>query len=146
MAAAPGWVQAGNAPALLEALLTQFQSRMKDWSTGWSIYYRHSRDGGATWGPDTRISTPNGPAARPSIAAVGRRLHVVWYDGRHGDTEVYYRRSRDRGTSFGPEIRLTDSAGASLRPSVAAKRRFVHVLWHDERDGNAEIYHRRKVK
>jgi hypothetical protein len=144
-AAAPGWVQNGGDPLQLQALLQEFQSRLTVWSAGWSVYAKCSGDAGLTWGPDVRISSPNGPAARPSVALAHRKLHVVWFDGRHGQSEVYYRRSGDRGATWGPEVRLTDAPGDSLHPTVAAGHgAAVHVLWFDQRDGNSEIYYKRK--
>lgn len=53
------------------------------------IYYKHSPDDGTSWGFDTRLTfNPFGSFAS-SIAVSGPRVHVVWYDHRDGNTEIY---------------------------------------------------------
>jgi hypothetical protein len=141
--AAPGWVAAGNDPASLEALMQLFANRMEAWRRGFSIYFTRSPNRGRSWSAPLRISTPGGPAARPRLDVAGSRLHVVWHDGRHGQSEIYYRGSPDRGAHFGPEMRLTRAAGESLRPSVAATADDVHVLWFFNDTATTEIYTKR---
>ena len=77
------------------------------------------------------------------VAATGDTVHVVWWDYRDGNWEVYYLRSLDGGSTWGPETRLTNDAGASQYPSVAVSGTTVHVVWWDTRDGNKEIYYKR---
>lgn len=141
---APGWVERGGDPARLEALLKEFERVMEEWGSGWEIYYRRSSDRGSTWGPDTRLTTAPLPSARPSIAAAASELHVVWFDFRDGNAEIYYKRSGDGGASWEPDTRLTFATGDSQHPTVSATDDAVHVLWFDDRDGNAEIYYKRK--
>lgn len=142
--AAPGWVAQGGDPMKLEALLKEFERTMSLATTEWEIYYRRSTDGGATWGPETRLTNAPGPSQRPSLAVVGDRLHTVWFDGRDGNAELYYKHSEDGGETWGSDIRLTNAPGDSLNPSVAVSGSHVHVVWFDRRDGNAEIYYKRR--
>ena len=144
-AAAPAWVRAGGDLQQLEAILQEFQRRMQAWSTGWEIYYKRSTDGGETWGPDVRLTDAPQPSARPSLAVYETGVHVVWFDGRDkdGGAEVYYKHSPDGGETWGPDTRLTFAAGDSSHPGVAVNGRGLHVVWHDERDGNPEIYYKR---
>jgi hypothetical protein len=142
---APAWVASGGDPARLERELREFERRMRDWASGWEIYYKRSADGGASWTEDTRLTVASGVSARPSIAADGEDLFLVWFDGRDDDFEVYFKHSPDAGFTWGPDVRLTKSRGDSAHPTVAARAGAVHVLWHDIRDGNAEIYYRRGV-
>ena len=97
----PLWVQMGGDVREFEGRFRDFQQAMMDWTTGWEIYYKRSTDGGVTWGADTRLTRAAGASARPSLA-IGddRTLHVVWFDGRHGELEVYYKASRDEGDSW----------------------------------------------
>jgi len=141
--AAPAWVQRGGDPHQLEIQLQRFQQMTRVAASEWDIYYRRSLDGGQTWERATRLTSAPGVSARPSIAIQGRDLHVVWYDGRDGNTEIYYKHSPDAGTTWEPDVRLTGAPGDSLHPSVAVTQGIAHVLWFDGRDGNAEIYYRR---
>ena len=143
-AAAPAWVQHGGNPAQLETLFQRFHDLFAAWTTSWEIYSKRSEDGGSTWGPDVRLTRAPGLSLRPSIAASGRNVHVVWSDGRDGTIQVYAKRSADGGATWGPDERLTHAAGNPLddvlRPAVAVSGGSVYVIWTDRRDGNAEIY------
>jgi len=141
--AAPAWVAQGGDAAQLEALIQVFESRRLAWTKGWGIFLARSPDLGASWEPARLVSTPGGPALRPSLAVWPPHLHLAWFDGRHGDDEIYYRHSADAGTTLGPEQRVTTASGASRRPSLAAFGRGVHLLWMDDRDGEARIWYRR---
>jgi hypothetical protein len=141
--AAPAWVAHGGDAAALEDHLRRFESLMRAWVVGWEIYYKGSADGGATWTPDRRLTRAPGLSLRPSLAVAGNDVAIVWWDGRHGDTEVYAKTSSDAGATWTPDVRLTRAPGLSEHPSLALRRGLLHVLWHDTRAGNAEIYYRR---
>lgn len=107
------------------------------------IYYKQSTDAGINWGQDYCLTNHLAPALGPSIAVSGSNVHIVWYDSRNGDYEIYYKRSIDGGITWEPEIRLTNSLGNSINPSIAVSGPMVHVIWCDNRDGNYEIYYKR---
>jgi len=109
------------------------------------IYYKSSTDGGATWGADTRLTNNSFASYYPSVAVSGANIHVVWYDGRDGNFEIYYKRSTDGGASWGTDTRLTVNTAFSFYPSVAVSGSNIHVVWEDERNGNFEIYYKRST-
>jgi hypothetical protein len=104
----------------------------------------------AQWQPDVRLT--NDPAISYTsynnawcIASSGTVVHVVWYDGRDNNYEIYYKRSTDGGISWGADTRLTNNTAESLFPSIAVSGSVVHVVWRDFRDGNPEIYYKRST-
>jgi hypothetical protein len=107
------------------------------------IYYQHSLDNGTTW--ETEVMLADSFASwYPSVAVSDSKIHAVWLDSRHGDpSEVYYRRSMDNGITWDAEVRLTDNLSESKEVSVGVSDSIVHVVWHDDRDGNWEIYYKR---
>jgi hypothetical protein len=108
-----------------------------------TIYYIRSLNGGTTWETETRLAE-DFASWYPSVAVSDAFVHAVWPDSRNGDTsEIYYKRSLDNGTTWGTDIRLTDNLSESREPSVAVSGSYVHVVWHDSRDGNWEIYYKR---
>lgn len=109
------------------------------------IYYKRSTDGGTTWGPDTSITNSLTLSALPSLGVNGSTVHVVWSDTRDGNYEIYYRGSMDGGSSWGTETRLTNAPDTSCCPSLSVSESYVHVVWHDRRDGNNEIYYKRST-
>ncbi|MFN0109330.1 MAG: hypothetical protein ACKVZH_10800 [Blastocatellia bacterium] len=141
--AAPAWVQSGGNLQQLEAMLREFQQALTVAGTEWDVYYRRSIDGGQTWEPTQRLTNAPLPSMRPSIALAGNDLHVVWFDYRDGNAEIYYKHSPDSGVSWMPDEQLTAAPGDSFHPTVAVSSGFVHVTWFDNRVGNSEIYYKR---
>jgi len=111
------------------------------------IYYKRSTDGGVSWSSeDTRLTNDPALSYNPSLSASGSDVHVVWWDTRDGPDEIYYKRSTDAGVSWDLEdTRLTDSWSESKIPSISVSDSNVHVVWHDNRDGNYEIYYKRST-
>jgi len=109
----------------------------------WEIYYKRSTDAGASWGTDTRLTNNTSPSWNPSVSVSGSVVHVVWYDERDGNNEIYYKRSTDGGSNWSADTRLTNNTSPSWNPSVAVSVSAVHVVWMDARNGNWEIYCKR---
>jgi hypothetical protein len=74
-----------------------------------------STDSGATFA--TMLSNTG---FSPAVAASGNNVYVVWHAFTSGNYEILYRRSTDGGANFGATINLSNNAGNSLGPAVAA--------------------------
>jgi hypothetical protein len=111
------------------------------------IVFRRSVDRGATWAPEERLTNPAIHSAHPSVAAANGRVHITWFDGRHGDLlpEIYTRHSRDGGQTWQPEQRISESNAPSWVSTIEANGLVVWVGWVDYIDGNEEEYARRSV-
>jgi hypothetical protein len=107
------------------------------------IYYKSSTDGGINWGADMRLTNNPANSEFPSIAVIGSNVHIVWYDARDGNAEIYNKRSTDGGVNWETDTRLTNSIQYSAFPSVAISGLTVHVVWEDTRDADYEIYYKR---
>jgi len=122
----------------------------------WDIFLARSDDGGMTWGANAEVddfADFERLDERPSVA-VSRRgpLHVVWTDlrAREPDTNIFYARSDDHGTTFTPNRQLDDSKTGfdvdhdtptnQWHPSLAADRRALFVAWQDDRLGNDDVF------
>lgn len=97
------------------------------------------------WGPDVRLTNDPAESYTCNVAVNGDTVHVVWYDNRDGNTEIYCKHSTDGGTTWGPDTRLTNNSAESICPRVAVAGNNVHVAWRDNRDGNNEIYYKRST-
>ena len=114
----------------------------KSYSSNSEIYYKHSMDNGSSWGDAIRLTNDTAMSLDPSIAVHDRGVHIVWSDNRDGNQEIYYKRSRDDGMTWGPDTRLTNNPGNSTNPGIALTGKAVHVVWMDNRDGNFELYYK----
>lgn len=111
----------------------------------WEVYYIRSSDGGLTWGPDIGLSDYPDNSVHPAIGVSGSNVHVVWSDERDGNQEIYYKRSIDSGIIWGADIRLTDDVSVSASPSLVVFGDTIHIVWHDGRNGNDDIYYKRST-
>jgi hypothetical protein len=106
------------------------------------IYYKHSPDFGNTWESDVRLTNDSSFSGIPAITSDASGLHVVWYDKRDGNVEIYYKRSTDFGNTWEADVRLTNDSSDSRFPAITSDANGLHVVWHDKRDGNDEIYYK----
>lgn len=109
------------------------------------IYFKRSSEKGASWGNDTRLTFNSASSIFPSAASSDSNLHIVWEEYRDGNAEIYYKRSANNGFSWGQDFRLTNNYPNSFSPAISVNGPFVHVVWFDYRDGNAEIYYKRSI-
>ncbi len=109
------------------------------------IYFKKSTDGGANWTTNMRLTYNTGWSYGPDIAvdSLGR-LHVVWFDSTTGDHEIYYKKSSNGGTNWTASRQLTNNAGLSYCPRIAAfSTNSLHLVWSDSTPGVTEIYYKK---
>jgi hypothetical protein len=145
-AAAGEFAKRGGNSAKLEAILKEFERKMRLATTEWDIYYRCSRDGGRKWDPEVRLTGARGLSHRPSLGGDGDDLYVSWWDGRDGKNEIYLKRSRDGGRTWGADVPVTQSAGDATKPSLALDHEYLHLIWLDARDGSPKLLFRRAAR
>src|SRR5947208_5126498 len=143
-------------PALAAVGTTVYAAWADFRNYNWDIFLARSDDGGMTWGANAEVddfADFERLDERPSVA-VSRRgpLHVVWTDlrAREPDTNIFYARSDDHGTTFTPNRQLDDSKTGfdvdhdtptnQWHPSLAADRRALFVAWQDDRLGNDDVF------
>ena len=90
----------------------------------------------------TRTATrPRTSGTRASRGA-GDTLFAAWQDNRLGNNDVFFTTSSDGGATFAPSERVDDTgAGHSeqSRPHMAWAEGRCHVVWEDNRSGNADV-------
>ena len=88
---------------------------------GLEIYCRRSHDEGATWEPETRLTSDSAWSRSPFIAAQGTKVHIIWADNRDGNYEIYYKRNPTGnsgvGESSGSFQPLTSNLSFSVVPN-----------------------------
>lgn len=112
----------------------------------YSIYYKRSTNGGTTWGSETALTKKNFDNSNPQLAVNGSIVHLVYRNLSNSTSyDIVYNTSVNGGAAWGSEVRLTSNASGSHFPSVAVAGSTVHVMYQDDRDGNFEIYYKRKI-
>ena len=97
------------------------------------VYYKVSTDHGGTWGSAIRLTNASGRSGGPSIVSTPSATHVVWNDDRDGNLEIYYKRGDGGGTSWGSDMRLTDTEENSVSPCLAISGNNVHLVWKEDK-------------
>jgi len=97
----------------------------------------------ADWGPVKRLTWNSGLSGWASLAAdASGNVHLVWTDNSPGNFDVYYKRSSDGGSNWGPGQNLSSNAGDSGWTAVAVDSSGnLHVLWEDSTPGNWDIFY-----
>ncbi|HXH42113.1 MAG TPA: FG-GAP-like repeat-containing protein, partial [Thermoanaerobaculia bacterium] len=132
--------------------------------TDTNVYIATSSNGGTTWSARVKVNDDTGTATQffPWLAVdpTDGSVNVSWYDTRadanNRRTQMYYARSSNGGTSFEPNILVTDGGASWVNhvgysdesssdnpgynanqygdySGIAAYNRQVHPLWTDSR-------------
>ena len=108
------------------------------------IYHKRSTDDGSNWTANTRISSNDSMNSEyPYVITSGTYVHLVWYDVRDGNNEIYYKRSGDYGMNWVTDTRLTINDADSRFPNITISGSEVHLVWQDDRNLNDEIYYKK---
>lgn len=110
------------------------------------IYFQRLDANGARLDGEVRVTSDPARQSSPVLKWNGSEFGLVWTDYRFSpNREIYFHRLSASGQLVGPEVRVTNDAADSAWPDLAWND-LDHewaVVWHDARDGNAEVYFKR---
>ena len=119
------------------------------------IMFSRSSDGGVTWSAARRLNDDATTARQwmPDLAIdPSGGIHVAWMDQRESTRHVYYVSSMDGGTTWAPNLRVTDAGTpfSFTRPGdyldiESDSAGTIHVVWTDGRLGDLDIFYARLV-
>ena len=109
------------------------------------LHFKRSTNGGTSW-ITQRCTWNSGNSYYPDIAVdSNNHIYVVWYDLTPGDSEIYFKKSTNGGTSWSQQ-RLTWLSDSSYNPSITTDTsNYIHVVWKEKNPGNHEIYYKRST-
>jgi hypothetical protein len=96
-----------------------------------------------TWGKSKRLTWNSGDSkAAVPVVDSGGIIHVVWRDSSPGNSELYFKKSTNGGTTWVGSQRLTWSGDTSTSPAITLDSSdTIHVTWRDDSPGKGEIYY-----
>jgi hypothetical protein len=115
------------------------------------IFLARSTDNGQTFGKAVNLSNSTGGSADNQMTAKDNDVHVVWWDNKTGNWEVYSRTSTDGGETFSKAVMLQNIGNSTFRLSapqsntipvdtvLAASGNNEYVVWWDNKTGNWEV-------
>ncbi len=113
------------------------------------VYFRRSTDNGATWEEKQQISNAprrtGGRSEDPAITAEGKNVLLAWNDNRDSapgkGMSVYYRRSSDKGKTWGAETALTKPPDYTYFPSINIAGKDIDLIYGDRQSGHYDIFY-----
>ncbi len=105
--------------------------------------YEHSTDGGTTWG--TRVVIDTVVADWPAITVSGNTVYIandIVTSASPYNTEIFFLRSTDNGTTWSAHQQLTYSLGRSEDEAITAQGTDVFMTWNDNRNGPMQIFYK----
>jgi hypothetical protein len=116
-----------------------------DYSPGnYDIYYTFSTNNGTNWSPVQNISNSSTHSLRPAIVTDSAgNLNVVWEEHTAAYREIFFRRSIDKGITWGTTLSIHSNTGSTADPSDSDigvdGLGNISVVWENYTTG-AEIY------
>lgn len=111
-------------------------------SGNWEIHYKKSTNGGSSW-ITKRLTWYPTHSQHPAIAVGSNdHIHVVWDESFMADSNIYYKKSTNGGTSWTTK-RLTWTSGWADSAAIAIDtNNHIHVVWEQQVAGNNEIFYK----
>jgi len=131
---------ASQAPAIAANGSKVYVVWLDDTTGNKEIYLRKSADGGATWKTPKKLTNNVADSEDPAIAVIGEQVYLTFDDYTPGNWDIYFKQSVDGGTSWTASQNLTNTAGGSAWPRIAATAANIFIVYCDETPGNGETY------
>ena len=106
------------------------------------IFFRRSANWGLSWEAAQKLSESSGDTRDPAIAAGGSAVYIAGRSDFTGNDEITFGHSEDNGSNWGSAREMTNTAGSSEYPALAADGADVFLSWHDSTPGNYEVYYK----
>jgi hypothetical protein len=89
---------------------------------------------GDTAVPEQGITNVNADTFGGPLIWTGLQLASAWEDRRDGDFEIYFNRLDAEGNKLGPDVRISNAEGFSLRADLLWDGAEFVVVWNDRRN------------
>jgi hypothetical protein len=118
------------------------------WSEDGDVYFKKSINSGASFGSTINLSNDDHDSSIPQIAVVGNNVYVVWVDidtaGGTDESQLFFKRSTDGGSSFGSLKKLSDVI-ETIFPRIAASGDNVYIAFGAGSEDDEELFFTRST-
>jgi len=105
----------------------------------YEIFFARVSASGVKIGSDVQISSAPNSSLASTLAWTASEFGLGWADQTEGNYEIYFARLSPAGVKIGADLRVTNSIGNSVKPSLARNGPGLGLAWQDSREGNYEI-------
>lgn len=96
----------------------------------YDIFFKRSNDSGDSFSKEINLSNNRGFSEHPQISSSEDSVYVVWADDSSDNRQIIFRKSNDKGDSFGKEIHLSNpESQVSESMETFAFGSSVYVVW-----------------
>jgi hypothetical protein len=108
----------------------------------YETFFTKSLDMGHTFSKASVISSNLARSLSPSISADGNNVYVVWSDNTFGNSEIFFTKSLDNGSTFSEAFNINEDSGISAiaQITIAPEVGNLYIIWQDNAEGNSVIY------
>ncbi|MGA9151976.1 MAG: PDZ domain-containing protein, partial [Candidatus Nitrosopolaris sp.] len=108
----------------------------------YETFFTKSLDLGHTFSKVSVISSNLARSISPSISTYGDNVYVVWSDNTFGNSEIFFTKSLDDGSTFNEASNINEDAGISgvAQITIAPEVGNLYLIWQDNTPGNSVIY------
>jgi hypothetical protein len=106
----------------------------------WEIYFARLLSDGSRIGSDLRITNDTATSGYPDLIWTGGDFGIFWHDNRSGTWELFQAVINPEGVKVGGDAALTNDPAGSYAVSAKWTGTEYGLAWHDDREGNFEIY------
>jgi len=101
------------------------------WKTDVVVYYKKSNNNGKIWSSEKDIAGYY-ECYEPTIASVKNNVHIAWEEFSSNNNKIRYKRSRDKGKSWGGYKFISKELGGydpAKNATIVSDRNEIHIIW-----------------
>jgi len=100
-----------------------------------------------TWEKNKRMTWNSGASTGPIISVDSSDIvYIAWSDATMGNTEIFFKKSNDTGSTWTSAKRLTWNSGESIISKMAIDSSdSIHLVWFDSSPGFYQIFYRKST-
>jgi hypothetical protein len=119
----------------------------------YEVFFCSSFDRGSSFNNPINLSANSGSSYNQQIATSSNNVYITWQDGTFSTSDIFFRKSNDKGITFGGTINLSHNIGISQYPQIAT-RGYNEVLlywldntrgWQNNVRGTDDIFFRKSM-